>query len=228
MRRAAAAFVFFLLLQTAFADHIVLKDGRTIEGTILSKGSLNVIIKDSKGVILNLKNSDIDQDKTASANQTDAAPAVSEPGKKAPRVLTNEDLAALREKYDLGQRSFGDAQKIDLGEETETQAMQADNQMADFEKEVLQSDVPVIVDFWASWCGPCRKIAPTMDAIAHDFSGRAKVYRVNIDEQESIARHFEIEAIPTLLFFKGGEQVDALVGAVPKALISEKLQAVLK
>lgn len=83
---------------------------------------------------------------------------------------------------------------------------------ADFDKEVLQSEVPVLVDFWAVWCGPCRLIAPHVDAVAEEFSGRAKVVKLDIDENREIAERYGIQSIPTLLIFKGGQKVGELIG----------------
>jgi thioredoxin 1 len=83
---------------------------------------------------------------------------------------------------------------------------------ADFDKEVLQSDVPVLVDFWAVWCGPCRMIAPTVDAVAEEFNGKAKVFKLNVDENPEIAARYGVQSIPTLIVFKGGQQVKQLVG----------------
>jgi len=94
-----------------------------------------------------------------------------------------------------------------------------------FDADVLKSDVPVLVDFWAPWCGPCRAVAPAVDAVAAEFSGRAKVVKVNVDEQPEIAGKYGVQSIPTLSIFKGGRVVDQILGAVPKSVISEKLTA---
>jgi len=96
-----------------------------------------------------------------------------------------------------------------------------------FDTEVLQSSVPVLVDFWAVWCGPCRAIAPHVDAIAQEYAGRAKVVKVNVDEEPEIALRYGIQSIPTLLFFKNGKVQDMIVGVVPKQTIVQKLEALL-
>jgi thioredoxin 1 len=96
-----------------------------------------------------------------------------------------------------------------------------------FDAEVLQPSVPVLVDFWAVWCGPCRAIAPHVDAIAQEYAGRAKVVKVNVDEEPEIALRYGIQSIPTLLFFKDGKVQDMIVGVVPKQTIVQKLEALL-
>ena len=86
-----------------------------------------------------------------------------------------------------------------------------------FENEVIKSDLPVLVDFWATWCGPCRMIAPIIEEIAHDYQGKLKVGKVNVDEQGELAVMFGISSIPTLLLFKNGEVVKKTLGYMPKA-----------
>lgn len=86
-----------------------------------------------------------------------------------------------------------------------------------FDKEVLQSDLPVLVDFWAEWCGPCRMIAPTVEAIAAEYAGRLKVAKLDVDANGASAMRYQIRGIPTLLLFKDGRVVDMRVGAVPKS-----------
>ncbi|MEB3213903.1 MAG: thioredoxin [Leptolyngbyaceae bacterium] len=96
-----------------------------------------------------------------------------------------------------------------------------------FVTEVLNSSVPVLVDVWAPWCGPCRVISPIVEDLAQAFDGRAKVAKLNIDENEAIATQYGVQAIPTLLIFQDGEVVDRVVGLASKAVLTEKLNQVL-
>ncbi|MGE4283468.1 MAG: thioredoxin [Clostridia bacterium] len=85
-----------------------------------------------------------------------------------------------------------------------------------FEQEVKGSDTPVLVDFWASWCGPCRMVAPVIDELANDFDGKAKVGKLNVDEQRDLAAQFRVMSIPTIMLFKNGDVVDKVVGVKSK------------
>lgn len=93
-----------------------------------------------------------------------------------------------------------------------------------FESEVLKSDVPTLVDFWAVWCGPCKQIAPTVEALANDYKGRVKVAKMDVDNHQIVPQHYGVRSIPTLLIFKGGKVVDQLVGALPRSKLEAALQ----
>jgi thioredoxin 1 len=95
---------------------------------------------------------------------------------------------------------------------------------ANFKDEVLNSQVPVMVDFWAEWCGPCKMIAPTVAELAKEYEGRVKVAKLDVDANYQTAGAFDVRSIPTLLFFKNGQVVDKIVGAVPKQKLKEKLE----
>jgi len=98
---------------------------------------------------------------------------------------------------------------------------------ANFEAEVLKSTTPVLVDFWAPWCGPCRIVAPSVEEMATQYAGKLKVGKLNVDEHPAVAQRYNITGIPALLFFEGGAVVNTVVGAVPKSTLQKKVDEVL-
>ncbi len=98
---------------------------------------------------------------------------------------------------------------------------------ANFEEVVMKSDKPVVVDFWAEWCGPCRMIGPVIEEMSGEYEGRALIGKVDVDQNPGVSAKFGVRNIPTVLFIKGGEVVDKSVGAVPKGQLTDKLDAIL-
>lgn len=98
---------------------------------------------------------------------------------------------------------------------------------ADFEEQVLKSSVPVLVDFWAVWCGPCQMVAPIVDELANEYAGKVKVRKLNTDENPEVAGRYQVMSIPTILFFKNGQVVEKLVGARPKRQFKEMIDQLL-
>ena len=96
-----------------------------------------------------------------------------------------------------------------------------------FEKEVLRSDTPVIVDFWAEWCGPCKILGPTFEKISEEYKGKLKFVKMNVDDNQDIAGKFSIQGIPSMLIFNKGEEAERLVGALPETLLKEKIDSAL-
>ncbi len=98
---------------------------------------------------------------------------------------------------------------------------------SNWEEEVIKSDIPVMIDFWATWCAPCRMVSPIVEEFSNEYEGKIKVGKLNVDENSSIAGKYRIMGIPTILFFKNGNIVDQVVGAVPRKILEEKVKNIL-
>ncbi len=96
-----------------------------------------------------------------------------------------------------------------------------------FQQQVLESDVPVLVDFWAEWCGPCKAIGPSIEQLATEYAGKAKVFKLDVDSEGDLAQQYGVMSIPALLVFKGGKEIDRMVGAAPKAQIAALIDRAL-
>ena len=96
-----------------------------------------------------------------------------------------------------------------------------------FEQEVIKSEMPVVVDFWAPWCGPCRKLAPVTEKLAEDFQGKVKFVKINVDENPEMSQKYGVMSIPFLAFFKGGQKKDSTVGALPEEALKLKIEALV-
>ena len=155
--------------------------------------------------------------------------------RNAERFLMGEFREAVRQDLSIARKRESEATGYDgrgsfpgLISDLEVGRMAGENTKVftdqNFEEEVLKSDRPVLVDFWAEWCGPCRMVAPAVEAIAQEYDGRAKIGKLNVDENQSVMGRYNIRSIPTLLIFKNGQIQEQIVGATSKDRIAKLLQ----
>jgi thioredoxin 1 len=231
MKFLVFALVTLSYILAASAEQIVLKNGKVVEGTMWKEIGGTVILKGPDGILLNIKKEDIDQTKTDERKKTGMKEQPENSTKQSksarpPKKVSKEYLESLREKYDLGQGSYGEAYELNLQEAAKYKDFSI-RQDPGFERNVLRANKPVIVDFWAAWCGPCKVIAPHVESVEKEFRDQAVVYRVNIDEQPEIASFYKVNAIPTLVYFNNGEEVNRIVGAASQEVITAHLKPLL-
>ncbi len=98
---------------------------------------------------------------------------------------------------------------------------------SNFDQEIINSDIPAMVDFWADWCGPCKMVGPVVEELAKEYKGKIKIAKLNVDQNREVTTRYGIRNIPTMIFFKGGKVVDTLIGAYPKSFLEERLKSLL-
>ncbi len=135
------------------------------------------------------------------------------------------DNAKVVDKNPPNKLNFNELLAISTQEARMSEPLQVSD--ADFEAEILKSDTPAMVDFWAAWCGPCRAIAPVVEELARDYAGKVKVAKMNVDENAKTPAKYGIRAIPTLIIFKGGQVVEQITGAVSRSIIENALKKAL-
>lgn len=210
------------ILPIAEAYDVVLKTGKVIHGTLVKEDNDAFVIKNANGIEFTLRKANVNLEKTTSANKPAGTPS-SDQTKKPARVYTTDDIARVRAKINLG--TFEGAVPLHFTKAIDENTVKVDR---GFQTEVLDSALPVLVDFYADWCGPCRAIAPRVEAVGAEFADKAKVYRVNVDQHEDLSKLYEISSIPTLLFFKDGEIVGRMVGLAPQEEISKHMKELVQ